>query len=64
MKKMRIIGIVLLIAMFTTPAFSQLKKVAQTGLQFLKIETGARAAAMGGAMTLSGYDAFAVFYIR
>jgi len=62
MKKMRLIGIVLIIAMFTTPAFSQLKKVAQTGLQFLKIETGARAAAMGGAMTLTGFDAFAVFY--
>lgn len=49
-------------AILSSVSFPQMKKVAQSGLQFLKIETGARAAAMGGAMTVADYDANAVFY--
>ena len=51
-----------LIALITMPVQSQVKKVAQTGIQFLKIDVGARASSMAGAMTLTGYDANAVFY--
>jgi hypothetical protein len=63
MKKIKlIISMVIIFIFLNIPAYSQVNKIAQSGLQFLKIETGARAAAMGGAMTLAGYDAFAVFY--
>ena len=36
------ICLILLLSFISTPAYSQIKKVAQTGLQFLRIETGAR----------------------
>lgn len=63
MKKLKIvINLLILIAIFATPANAQLKKLAQTGLQFLKMDVGARAASMGGAMTNAGYDANAMFY--
>jgi len=63
MKKLKIvINLLILIVVFATPANAQLKKLAQTGLQFLKMDVGARAAAMGGAMTNTGYDANAMFY--
>ena len=63
MKKIKIaVNLFILIAVFASPANAQLKKLAQTGLQFLKIDAGARAAAMGGAMTNAGYDANSVFY--
>ncbi len=39
-----------------------LKKVAQTGLQFLKVDMLASAAAMGGAFTMAGTGANAMFY--
>lgn len=39
-----------------------IKKLAQTGLQFLKVDVGARAAAMGGAYMMVGDDATAMFY--
>ena len=39
-----------------------LKKVAQTGLQFLKVDMLASAAAMGGAFTMAGKGANAMFY--
>ncbi len=39
----------------------QLKKVGQTGLQFLKADMSARSAGMGGAFTMVGDDANAMF---
>ncbi len=39
----------------------EIKKVAQTGLQFLKIDMSARSAGMGGAYTMVGNDASALF---
>jgi hypothetical protein len=63
MKKIKfVVNLLMLIAVFTTPANAQLKKLAQTGLQVLKIDAGARAASMAGAMTNAGYDANAQFY--
>jgi hypothetical protein len=47
---------------FTAPAHSVMKKVGQTGLQFLKVDMVPRAAAMGGAYTMVGNDASAMFY--
>jgi hypothetical protein len=62
--KKNIIGIILilLLAILTTPGFSQITKVGQTGLQFLKVDAGAREAAMGGAMTTITDGANSVFY--
>jgi hypothetical protein len=63
MKKQIIaLGVVLCAALFAVPAQSQIKKLAQTGLQFLKIDVSPRAAAMGGAYTMAGNDASALFY--
>jgi len=45
-----------------TPLHPGVKKVAQTGLQFLKVDVGARAAAMGGSYIMVGNDASAIFY--
>lgn len=39
----------------------EVKKLAQAGLQFLKVDISPRAAAMGGAYTLAGSDASAMF---
>lgn len=50
------------IAMLTVPANAQIKKVAQSGLQFLKIDMSARAAAMGGSYIMINNDASSVFY--
>jgi len=44
------------------PAYSVMKKTAQSGLQILKIDVGARPAAMGGAYSMVGNDALAMFY--
>ncbi len=41
---------------------AEIKKVAQSGYQFLKIDADARAAAMGGAFTIVGSGASAMFY--
>lgn len=63
MKKLKIlIQTFLIVVVISLPVQSQVKKVAQTGLQFLKIDVGARASSLAGAMTLAGYDANAVFY--
>ncbi|MCA9734254.1 PorV/PorQ family protein [candidate division KSB1 bacterium] len=48
--------------MFSMPAQAQIKKVGQTGLQFLKIDVAPRPAAMAGAYTMPGNDASAMFY--
>ena len=52
-----------LVAVMATPSFGQgnIDKVAQTGLQFLKVDMSARSAAMGGAYTMLGNDAGTVF---
>lgn len=64
MKKLIIGLMVVILSMttFTDTANSTIKKVAQTGLQFLKIDASARASAMGSAYTLLGHDASAIFY--
>lgn len=63
MKKLIIVLVVVFSAtIFTVPAHSTIKKVAQTGLQFLKVDVGARAAAMGGAFMMVGDGATAMFY--
>ena len=63
MKKLTLfLTVVFLAAVFIMPAHSDIKKVAQTGLQFLKVDVGARSAAMGSAFTLAGNDASSMFY--
>lgn len=64
MKRIATSGIVLALAlcMASPSAHAQLKKVAQTGLQFLKIDISARAAGMGGAYSMIGTDADAMLY--
>ncbi len=52
----------LVFAITSLPVQAELKKVGQTGYQFLKIDANARAAAMGGAITLSGLGAENMFY--
>jgi len=55
---------ILVLAFFLLPSAKgeDLKKVAQTGLQFLKVDMLASAAAMGGAFTMAGKGADAMFY--
>jgi hypothetical protein len=63
MKKLIILLVVVFSAtIFTMPVHSTIKKVGQTGLQFLKVDASARAAGMGGAFTLPANDASAMFY--
>ena len=62
MKKLTIfLAVVFAATIITAPAYA-LKKVGQTGLQFLKVDASPRAAAMGGAYTMAGNDASAMFY--
>jgi len=56
-----IISVALLAMVIVLPVNAQMKKVAQTGLQFLKIDMSPRTAAMGGAYLLIGDDATAMF---
>ena len=58
----KILLITLLTAVLAIPTQAAIKKVAQTGLQFLKVDMSARAAAMGGAYMMVGDDATAMFY--
>lgn len=63
MRKLTLFLIVVFLCMvIAVPSHSVIKKVGQTGLQFLKIDVGARAAAMGGAFFMVGTDADALFY--
>ncbi len=65
MKKLNLILIIICIGFICmTPLYSAINKTAQTGLQFLKIDMGARAAAMGGSYLMVGEDASAIFYNR
>jgi hypothetical protein len=62
MKKSFIILLTVLVTvLFIGPAHSQMKKLGQTGLQFLKLDVSPREAAMGGAYTMAGQDATAMF---
>ena len=54
--------ILILLLCLVTPAEAQKKKLAQTGFQFLKIGLSARAEAMGGAYSMVGDGADAMFY--
>lgn len=63
MKKTFVILAAVMFALSTaTTGYAQLKKVAQTGMQFMKVDMSARAAAMGGAYTMIGNDATAMLY--
>lgn len=63
MKKIhRLATVALMALLLATPADAVIKKVAQTGLQFLKIDMSARSAAMGSAFTMVGDDANAMFF--
>ena len=53
--------VILFALVFTIPAHSAIKKLAQTGLQFLKVDVSARSAAMGGASTIASNNASAMF---
>lgn len=55
-------GLILTDAAFAQDSDEPLKKVGQTGLQFLKADMSARSAGMGGAFTMVGDDANAMFY--
>jgi len=48
--------------LFQPDLCAEIKKVAQTGYQFLKIDADARGAAMGSALTLAGQGASSMFY--
>ena len=60
--KQNIILALFLCVFLVSPTQAKMKKLAQTGYQFLKIGLSARAEAMGGAFTLVGNDANSVFY--
>lgn len=63
MKKIiRYVSIVILSLVLAAPAHAVIKKVGQTGLQFLKVDMSARSAGMGGAFVMVGSDATAMFY--
>lgn len=65
MKKIKSVAILILIAALVVSIplqASGLKKVAQSGMQWLSIPIGARAAAMGGAYTAIANDASSIFW--
>ena len=63
MKKTTLFLIIIFLTVIASmPAHAVIKKLAQTGLQFLKVDVGARPAAMGGAFLMVGDDASAMFY--
>ncbi|MBN2088713.1 PorV/PorQ family protein [candidate division KSB1 bacterium] len=63
MKKFNILLCLIIVGtLLLTTGQAQIKKVGQTGLQFLKIDVGARASAMGGSYMMIGEDASAMFY--
>ncbi|MEJ2051918.1 MAG: hypothetical protein P8Y60_19170 [Calditrichota bacterium] len=63
MKKLTLLLVcVLIYTVSPGSSHAAIKKTAQTGLQFLKVDVGARAAAMGGAYMMVGDDANAMFY--
>jgi len=62
MKKLKILYMLFLIVIIPIQTNNaQIKKVAQAGMQFLKVNPSAHAAAMGGAFSMIGKDASALF---
>jgi hypothetical protein len=64
MKKINFATTVILLLVFVAspvPA-QEMKKIAQAGVQFLKIDPVARSASLGGAMTVVDYSSSAMFY--
>jgi hypothetical protein len=57
-----LLTLVFVCTVLLVPSHAGMKKTAQTGLQFLKVDVGARAAAMGGAYMMVGNNAEAMFY--
>jgi hypothetical protein len=64
MRKIKFMTTVILLLVFvaTPVAAQEMKKIAQAGLQFLKIDPSARSASMGGAMTVVDYSSTAMFF--
>ncbi len=63
MKKLTLVlAFICIYTVLPESSHAAVKKLAQTGLQFLKVDVGARAAAMGGAFMMVGDDANAMFY--
>ncbi len=63
MKKWKIfLSVCATAAVLAAPAQAVMKKVGQTGLQFLKIDMSTRGAAMGGSYTTVNNDATSMFY--
>jgi hypothetical protein len=58
----KILTIVFISIVLVIPAQAVMKKVAQAGFQFLKIDMSARSAGMAGAFTMMGDDANAMFH--
>ncbi len=56
------VAIVMLALILVAPAHAAMKKIGQTGLQFLKADMSARSAGMGGASLMTMNDASAMFY--
>ena len=61
-KLFNVIIIALLLLAFTTTSQATMKKVAQAGMQFLKIGVGARAVGMGESYVAIGRDVNAIFW--
>lgn len=61
-KSIAFFAILSIILLMPFQSSAVIKKVAQTGLQFLKVGVGARPTAMGEAFTMVGNDANAIFY--
>lgn len=59
---MKIFTIVFISIVLAVPAQAALKKVGQTGFQFMKIDMSARSAGMGSAFTMMGNDANSMFH--
>ena len=63
MKKLTLfLTVIFLSAVFIIPAHPAIRKLAQTGLQFLEVDVSPHAAAMGDAFLMVGNDANAMFY--
>jgi hypothetical protein len=58
----KILTIVFISIVVVIPAQAAMKKVGQSGLQFLKIDMSARSAGMGSAFTMMGNDANSMFH--
>jgi len=58
----KVLTIVFISIVLVIPAQATLKKVAQAGLQFLKIDMSARSAGMGSAFTMMGNDVNSMFH--